>query len=196
MHPGIEALLAVRDGEADAATAAHVAACTECRREVARLEALRAELRALPGEAPSRDLWPAARARLGGRRRARWAAMGAVAAAACLLLTVAVRQYAPAPAPAPAEAGAPQELASLLRESRTLEQALRIADRPGRALDGRTASLIATLEDHIAVVDAHIAGAAERRAPASEVVPLWQQRVALLGALNDAQVHPASYIGL
>lgn len=55
-------------GEEEAAIRRHIAACTECRREVEAVSALRAQARALPREiAPPRDLWPEIAARIGAR---------------------------------------------------------------------------------------------------------------------------------
>ena len=55
MHVELEELLALRDGEGDAAVAAHVADCELCAAELDRLRALTAELRALPAERPEHD---------------------------------------------------------------------------------------------------------------------------------------------
>jgi hypothetical protein len=195
MHVTLEALLALRDGAAEAAAADHVAACPECAAELERLCAMRDALRALPRLAPERDAWPlvqaAAAAEHGRRRLARagWMAAG-VAAAVSLLAGVrgtieAVQEMRVA-----------REVRSLVAESQRLEQTLRSPDASGRVVDGRTVGTIVNLEDRIAVIDARLAPESKSTLASQEALQLWNERVRLLDALVAVQSTRETYVGL
>lgn len=115
MHPSLEELLAVRDGEAPGPIVEHLGGCGQCRDEVARLAEVKARLQALPDPEPSRDLWPAIReAAVRERARRRW--VGASWAAALLVAgaTGGLLLLRPAqPGPQAPKGGAVQQQAAL-----------------------------------------------------------------------------------
>ena len=71
MHPSLEELLDLRDGEGRPQTASHVESCPACAAEIERLKGLTAALGALPAAGPARDQWPEIRAMMEAERR-RW----------------------------------------------------------------------------------------------------------------------------
>jgi hypothetical protein len=195
MHVSLEALLALRDGEADTAVADHVAACAECAAELERLKGIRESLRALPELAPEHDLWPAIRAAAAGERsrrrllRAGWAAAGLAAAVSLL---VGVRGAVEAMH----EMKTAREVRSLVAESQRLEQTLRTSGGEGRLTSGRVAGTIVNLEDRIAVIDARLAPNRNESLASGEALELWQERVRLLDALVAVQSTRETYVGL
>lgn len=203
MHPTLEHLLALRDGEATAETSAHVAACGPCAAEVERLRGTAAALRSLPELRPPVDRWPAVRAAFEARQRRRrleWVGGAALALAASLtLVVVAPRALRPTPVPAirsvePAARHA--ELEALVRQSQRLEAALRRYDPEGRVMDASSASTVAEIEDSIALIDARLSSTPVRRASSREEVGLWRDRVQLMDALVRAHDARPVYAGL
>ena len=192
MHPTLEELLAARDGQAEPATAAHVAACAACRDEVERLAAVRDALRALPQLSPRQDLWPAiARSRDEERwqrplRRVGWA----IAALALVITSVAGGRGA---VETWREARVARDTRELVAESQRLEGVLTAPGGGGGVVRGRTANTIAELEDRIAVVDDRLA---KLTRPSPEALALWQERVRLLDALNSMRTTRDTYVGL
>lgn len=189
MHPSLEELLAARDGHAEGAIVEHVALCPECRSEVARLQAVRDALRALPRLQPARDLWPGiAHARDEERwqrplRRLGWA----IATLAVVITGVAgarglIETWR--------EARVALQTRELVAESQRLEGAL---GGPVGVVRGRTAGTIAELEDRIAIVDAQLTAA--RQSP-DQTLALWHERVRLLDALASMRNTRDSYVGL
>jgi len=89
------------------------------------------------------------------------------------------------------------DLASIKRESATLEQQLERVDPDARVMSGRAAALAAALEDRIAVIDGELARFGPPDAPRpAELVKLWQQRVDLMQQLVGVHVTRAAYVGL
>lgn len=194
MHPTLDELLAVRDGEGDATVAAHVAACPSCSVHLARLAALPNALAGLPPVQAERDLWPALREKLERDRFAkRWTRFGWAAAGFALVVTLATAVRGGIEAWH--EAKIAHETGVLVAESQQLEGQLRALER-GSVLRGRRASTVLEIEDRIATVDAHLAGISGKTKPTPEAVDLWRERVMLLGALVDARSARAAYIGL
>lgn len=192
-HCTMDQLLAARDGDATQATQAHLAACAACQAEYDQLAQRIAALRALPAGRPPRDRWPAVRRQLAAARRRRFALRGGAGlalVAASLLLAVTVRD-----ADLPPAAAAPDEVAVLQEQSQQLEGMLAAYGTQGRVVDGRTAAVIADLEDRIALVDAGIVQARAANAPVRDMNDLWRGRVELMGALVNAHVTRASYVG-
>lgn len=208
MHPDLETLLAVRDGEAGAESVRHVASCPECAAELLYLRQVREALRSCPPVPPAGDLWPATRAKiLGARdRRRAWS----WAAAAVLVLAVAgvtlflsrtgapiplpggrdtagLRPF-PAPIPRTEEPPSPDpEIARLIRDSQRLESILdRLGERP-TVLSGREAAAEMSIEDRLAEVDARLSGMVMDPLGRAEHVGLWQERVQLLGTLAQVK---------
>jgi hypothetical protein len=194
MHLSLEELLAVRDGEVEPATVEHVAACASCAAELTALGELKTRLAALPVERPSRDLWPAVSEGARSERRARRLRLGGwVAAGLAAALTLAVGLQGTVEAWR--EARLARETRTLVAESQKLEQAIVEYGRGGRVVNGRTASLIADLEDRIALIDARI-GQLNRDRPSQAAIDLWQERVGLLDALASVQTTRVAYVGL
>ena len=214
MHPEIEEILAVRDGEAPPETAHHVATCPDCSAELDRLRSVRDALRALPSAEPERDLWPGTLERIESES-GRWRAVAlAAAAAAILFLSVtgaALLWKRPAPAPSgstealrpagvapvkgipetteenPPEISQDPELARLIRDSQNLELFLsHLNDRPA-VVSGRRALAEMGIQDRLARVDARLGTASPAASGRSEQKGLWQERVKLLGALAEVK---------
>jgi hypothetical protein len=210
-HLDLERLLALREPGLEPGAAAareHIDRCEACRAEYDRLNQRVARLRALPTLRPARDGWPAVQARLAAerrRRRTRWAGLVGLATAASLALGVAAGRLA---RPEQAVQAAPLvELQAAQRRSQALEQALEQYDPERRVVDGRTAAVVAELEDRIAEVDRRLEvveleavdrAAAERAAMEQQErrLRLWRERVGLLDALVDVHVTRASNVGL
>ena len=190
-HGTSEELLALRDGEGSAWIREHVAQCAACVAELERLEQVRSQLRALPSFAPPRDRWPVVRqaARLERRRRqASWWAGTLAAAAMVVLSLVALRHRTPAPQDA--------ALRQAMQESAAMEQVFRSLAPDDRAMTGRTAGVVADLEDRLAQVDAALNDPSAQRADPGRVAELWRQRAGLLSALVDVHETRATYAGL
>ena len=193
MHCTMADVVALRANEASAWARRHVEDCPACRAELEALYQRVAGLKALPALAPARDRWPmirdAARVVERGRRR-RWGAAG-LAAAAVLAALIVFRPFWSKQADA-------ADLARVKQESASLEAALQSYDPDDRVMSGRSAALVADLQDHIAVVDGELArvGTPEARVRPDELVKLWQQRVNLMQQLVTVHVTRTSYVGL
>jgi hypothetical protein len=195
MHVSLEELLALRDGAAEAAVAAHLAVCPECAAELERLREIVESLRALPALEPERDLWPslaAAAAAERGRRRLARAGWMAAGLAAAVSLLVGVRGAIEAVG----EMRAGRELRGLVAESQRLEKALRSDDSDGHVVSARLAGTIVNLEDRIAVIDARLGPGGKEKPDSREALELWQERVRLLDALVAVQSTREAYVGL
>ncbi len=198
-HLDMEQLLAVRDGDRSEPRYAegfvHLAECGFCREEVERLHQRTARLRALPQLAPQEDRFSTVRARLDSdRRHRRWRAgvvAGLATAAAAVLIVGHDMMH-------PENLDAEQQLQSAVAQSQQLEQTLHQWHPDQRVVDGRTAAVVAELENRIARLDAQIDDAA--RLQTSDRLPrevaLWQQRVGLMNALIDVHLTKASNVGL
>ena len=199
MHPTLEQLLSLRDGDAPEGVRDHVATCPECASELERLQHTVEGLRRLQPLGPTRDLWPGLREHVLKERRRNRRAL--VTVAASLLLTAAlvtavvlVKQQTVPTVPVQAAAGQPsaapsqqKDIQPLIAESQRLEGVLRQANAGSPVMTGKTATTIAHLEDNIAILDLQISilgGAGEKQA---QLKRLWQQRVKLLQTL--VQVH-------
>ena len=191
-HATLDELLALRDGEGSAWTREHVADCQACAAELARLEQVRSQLRALPSFAPPRDVWPvvqrAARADRRRRRVSMWT--GALAAAAVAVLAFTVLHHAAAPAPEDVA------LQKAMAESAAMERMFESLHPDRRALSGQAAGVVADLEDQLAQVDAALNDTVAWRSNPVGVAGLWKQRAGLLSALVDVHETRASVAGL
>jgi hypothetical protein len=202
-HPSIEQLMALREPgvePGDQAARAHLDQCPVCSTEFERLHQRVARLKALPSLRPTRDRWPAVRARLEAERRARqlrrlgFGGLIGLAAAASVALAVVVRRDVVNP---PA-ASASSEISETMARSRALEQAVGQLDPDTRVLDGRTARVVQELEDRIAAVDRQLEvnDLLGPDARDTERLRLWRERVGLLDALVDVHLTNASHVGL
>ena len=193
-HLTMEELLSLRDGEGERSVQAHLDACPACAHEHERLAQRVAALRALGTRRPPRDRWPVVRAQLVAqqrRRMARRAAVAVTAVAASLALAVALRPDRPVEGAPPVAT----EVATLQDRSRELEGLLVSYGTEGRVVDGRTAAVIADIEDRIALVDAGLMQAENVNARTEDVTDLWRGRVELMNALVNAHVARANYVG-
>ena len=190
-HGTLEELLALRDGEGGAWVREHVALCAACAAELERLEQVRSQLKALPAFGPPRDRWPviAQEARQERRRRRVSWSSGAVAAAAVLVLGFVVLRHT---GTASQDAAVRQAMA----ESAAMEQVFRSLQPDERALTGKTAGVVADLEDRLAQVDAALNDPSAQQSDPGRVAQLWKQRAGLLSALVDVHETRATYAGL
>lgn len=198
-HLTIEQLVALREPGAEPGTQAareHLEACDVCRLEFDRLYQRVARLKALPALRPTRDRWPAVRARFDAERRTRRLrrfGLAGLAAAASIAVALATRS-----ADRPLPAATAVELSETMARSRALEAAIDQYHPETRVLDGHTARIAQELEDRIAAVDRELEMAdlmdASKR-PAQEL-NLWRERVGLLDALVDVHLTRASNVGL
>jgi len=208
-HLTMEELLELREPGLEPGTATareHLAACPVCQEESLRLSQRMARLKALPVPRPGRDQFPPVRARFVAERRTRrliYGAAGVLALAASVLLALVLR---PTDRGLPIRLGPtmiaenPDELSRVMARSQQLENALQRYDADSRAIDGRTATIAARLEDQLGTLDRQIEllGAIERLDPDRQAhrLRLWRERVGLLDALVDVHVTRASYAGL
>ena len=198
-HLTIDQLVGLREPGSEPGTQAardHLDACDACQAEFDRLHQRVARLKALPALRPSRDRWPAVRARFEAERRARrlrrFGLVG-LAAAASVALVVGTRSLSQ-----PLPQATTTELSDAMARSRALEAAIDRYHPESRVLDGRTARIAQELEDRIAAVDRQLevtdlqdAGSRETRE-----LDLWRERVGLLDALVDVHLTRASNVGL
>lgn len=203
MHLSLEVLLELRDGRGAPGERAHATACAACAAEIERLRGVAADLRALPVLTPSRDRWPAIRAaHLAGSRRRRLTATSATIlalAASFLAMAVLPRIFrAPAGPVMRLENGSEGsgEVASLMSESRRLEDLLSGLEPSRGVLDVRTAGATLSLEDEIALIDSRLAAPESRAISRQEIRRLWQQRVDLMNRLIRAHDARTTYVGL
>lgn len=198
-HLSMEALLSLREPGREPGTATaqeHLHQCPQCQAELERLHQRVARLKALPPLRPGRDRWPETAARFRaerGRRRARFAGLTGLAAAASVAVALAIGR----PGTAPADPTAEQLQEAMIR-SQALETALGAYNPDARVLDGRTARMAQELEERIARVDRELEATELLRQQArdQELLRLWRERVGLLDALVDVHVTRASHAGL
>jgi hypothetical protein len=196
----MEQLVSLREPGAEPgaqAARAHLDACEICRAEFDRLHQRIARLKALPALRPTRDRWPAVRARFEAERRARLlrqAGLVGLAAAAGIALLLGVRSVHHGSAPA----AIPAELSEAKARSQALEAAIDQYHPESRVLDGRTARIAQELEDRIAAVDRELqmTDLADPGRRDTQELNLWRERVGLLDALVDVHLTRASRVGL
>lgn len=199
-HCTMDELVAAYGREGSATTVAHLERCEMCRRELEAIGHRIGALRALPARRPPRDRWPIVRAQLATEQRARrwrtgwWSGLAAAAMVAVAVGAHQLTSHAGVPQVSAADSAAP-ELNQLIEQSQQLEAALRDYEPQGRVVNGRAASMIADLEDRIAVVDAGIAQTPARPESRAQLVNLWRDRVNLLDALVNVHVTRAGYVG-
>lgn len=200
MHLSMEQLLALREPGAEPGTQAaraHLDACEACRAEFDRLHQRIARLKALPALRPTRNRWPAVRARFEAERRARRlrrAGLVGLAAAASIALLIGLRGVSH-----PTVVSAvPAELSEAKARSQALEAAIDQYHPESRVVDGRTARIAQELEDRIAAVDRELQATdlADPSHREAQELNLWRERVGLLDALVDVHLTRASHVGL
>jgi hypothetical protein len=199
MHPRLEHLLSLRDGEpVDATVREHASGCSRCSATLREADELRSRLRALPPVGAAKDGWSALQARLGEHRsaalRRAWGARVAVAASVAVIAAAigwriadtSLEQSAAAramPAPLTAEqALALDRVAQLQTQSDALDAMLvALGDRPAVERAGSTLP-IDTLESQVQWVDHQLSSGDAALEPAS-AEQLWRERVEALNSL-------------
>jgi hypothetical protein len=85
----------------------------------------------------------------------------------------------------------------MIARSRELEGALATFNADRRVLDGRTATIAASLEDRLANLDDRLQAVdlLDTSIREREALRLWRERVGLLDALVDVHYTRASYVG-
>jgi len=199
-HLTVEQLLDVREPASSPGSHSarqHLDTCDVCQSELERLHQRTAQLKALPMLRAPRDRWPEIRNQVVAyrrRRRTTWSGVGGLALAASIALFVVLGgQTALVPADVPG-----REIATAMAQSQMLETALGRYRPEGRVTDGRTATVVAGLEDRIAEVDRQlqVAGMMQQRARDEALLSLWRQRVGLMDALVNVHVTRATNAGL
>lgn len=189
MHPNMDDLLALRDGDGSAETVRHVEQCPQCSAAVEDLRSTANALRELPRLGSERDHWPEIRRRVVEQRRRRLVVrIGAVAASVIVVVTTAVLFKTPVATPVPetAQADARVVVDELAAASRGLEAVLRDPGLRRQVLSPRRAAVIVDLEDRIAAVDMALADQPIEWG-VEQNVALWSHRVELLDALVTAR---------
>jgi hypothetical protein len=210
MHARLEDLISLRDQQpVDAASAAHVAACGQCRAQLERLASVRVALASLAPLEPPAQAWariarqlaaaPQVATRRAPRRAwVRWpggaalVATFAVAMLAALLVATPWRRAVPQSEPAvasSAQAGTAEAapLATLVARSQQLEASLHaLPQRPAIEVAANSAAIDA-LQARIQWLDTQLvastAGVAPAELPPERTRELWQTRVQLLNSL-------------
>lgn len=140
---------------------------------------------ALPLEQPAADGWLRVAAQLDARRRARWPALLAVAAALLLAIALPWRigqrpaDVAPHAPGKPATVAATDSLEQLYAESAQLEALLAIA-RDERVSSGSAAAVADDLDRQLASIDAALM---QPGLPPARRLALWRDRVEALRAV-------------
>lgn len=199
MHPNLDELLALRDGDGDVEGLRHVRFCGQCGEELAELSRVAAALRALPSIVAAEDQWPRIQDRV-VRQRKRSLILRLAAAAACavavLVAVILVRPIPPDEAiPADRDAYAPLAVEHLTNASMELELVLHRPSMRTQVLSPRRAAIIVDIEDRIALVDLALAESTSDP-PDETAVALWSDRVELLDALVSARGGPPRSDGI
>jgi len=198
MHPTIDDLLALRDGNGTAEAARHVEQCAQCSAEVVNLRTAAAALRSLPLVGVDRDHWPEIRRRVVERRRRRRAVqIGAFAASVIAVLTTVVLVRSPGTTVSSDRAAANAQVAidELAAASSGLEAVLRDPALQRQVLSPRRAAVIIDIEDRIAILDMALADQPTDRG-VEQNVALWSHRVELLDALVTARTGDLGEMGV
>ncbi len=188
MHPSMDELLALRDGDTVPEAEQHVARCYDCWVRLDQLRKTSRALRELPQlEAPA-NMWSVISDELDRRRIRGWTWRG-VAAAAVILALLAGAGVGRAPRTERAsvrEFETDQQLQDLMEASRTLELVVQTRSHRSPVLRPFEAARIVVLEDRIAAIDAVLSATALEPNTSREMA-LWSGRVELLDELVHAR---------
>ena len=211
MHARIDELLSLRDGEpVDSRTDAHVAGCSECLAQLARVTALQSQLRTLPEVVSAgRDGWLEVERRLRARtdvpgRRTRTGLL-AVAASLAMLAVVAGLRIQDRPATgrdafaglaANVIDGVPPTLAELQQRSVQLEQLLAALPERPAVERAATALPIDALEAQVQWVDHRLTESGVTDVAPEETERLWRDRIELMNSLVQLRYVDAQRMSL
>lgn len=201
MHASTFELLSLRDGEPAAARIAdHVASCSQCTAEMARLVTVRERLSRLPQAVPldskADELWIGVRNSLSSKPPAsfanRYLAIAAVAVWAVVgMVWFVVADRDPLPAPESVQSG-PPSLESLVVQSQELEGVLLELPRRPHVEQAATAATLDALEGRIQWLDYALSSSAAGGESRDQVAMLWEERVELLDSLVTLRYAQAS----
>lgn len=199
MHPKLDELLALRNGDGAGDVARHVERCEHCRAELEGLRLMASELNSLPSFSPPGDTWSEIRHRvISHRRRSTRVRLALAAAAVLAVAAVALVARFGAVGSDPSRLGISETRVAvehLSNASRELEFVLQDPSLQSRVLSPRRAAMIVELEDRIALVDIALAQNTDQE-PDQRAVVLWSDRVELLDALVTARGGETRDIGV
>lgn len=198
-----EDLLKIRDGKpVDAVLLAEVTGDPEAEVEIRRLRDVQTQLKSLPDFAPPADTWSAIaeRSREPVASDSSSAVSGQVlkwalaAAAAIVAIVLVLPQDVEVDPPELAVVASGQtnadtsplvrpQLASLVAQSRRLEQMLGELPARPRLVNAATVGAIGEMEDRILVIDYQLSAASAQGLSDEAIGRLWQERVALMDSL-------------
>lgn len=185
MHPEMDELLALRDGEGSAEAGRHAERCERCRAEIEALRSAAAALRSLPQSEPPSGAWDEIRRRIAARKRRAVAIRLGLAAAAVFVVATAVVVERLAMLKGGDNAMSSGDVRATVEQlssaSRELETVLQDLSVRAPVLTPRRAAMIVELEDRIALVDLALGQSSD--ATGELEVALWSDRVELLDAL-------------
>lgn len=152
---------------------------------------LKRQLQALPGFTPPAGGWMRLQRAQLRRRRQRFAGVGGLAMAACLMLAIGVPNLLQEPAPILVQPQA-SETQQLINRSRQLELRL-AAVRPQVARwSGAQAVQVSQIEQGLSLVDARLNHVQDQETAEQ----LWLRRVQLMQSLVDLHQQPSAAPGL
>jgi hypothetical protein len=193
MHADFQELLSLRDGAPIGADVVqHVASCSDCRLELARLKKLKSELRQLPQFAPPARTWPAIREALTllptRRQSSSWLPVSAAAilcvAVALALLWSTHRDRGGLAADNTIETIDEEDMiGSLVTRSQQLENILQRLPRRPTVERAATSATIDELQARIQVLDLQLSTVVKSDPDRDRAQRLWNTRVTLLNSL-------------
>ena len=205
MRPSTKDLLKIRDGEpVDAVLMSEVTTDPELQHELRRLKDVQVGLRSLPELTPPLDLWEKIEASAAlpaaVERKLEWPRwLGTVAAAATVALVAVMVISRPSEGPGEGPGQIVEQatdnqteltsplvtprLASLVAESRRLEEVVAGFGAAPRLVNTATAGSIVEVQDQILWIDDQLSRSALDGQSPAEVEALWRERVRLMNLL-------------
>ncbi len=193
MHTPIDHLLKLRDGElVDAQQVRHLASCSICTAELARLRRVQQRMQLLAAADPPAAAWEQIQARVQSRANPRHGRIAVAIAAAAVVAVVSgllMRQVDPAQRDALPAIAATQEstatvpLEHLVAQSRELDELLHYL--PGRPAVERVsmAATLDTIESRVQWLDQQLSYAPDSGLNDAQTYQLWRERVDLMDSL-------------
>jgi hypothetical protein len=193
MHAHFEELLDIRDGApVDAKVLQHTHQCADCSRELARLTALKSDLRQLPCFEPPARAWHAIRDQLERQPQRRTSRAPLFALAASVMVAVLVlpmMHRAPVLLPGDSSRIANQatgvagsdSLGTLMQRSQRLDAVLQVLPRRPQVERAGTSATIDELQNRIQMLDLQLSAATGEQH--HDEARLWNARVELMNSL-------------